>query len=162
MFFRMLRTNNQGFTFIELLIALVSISIIAMALSTFITGNSRTNRLVTDDTDTIVTANRVFNSITEELKCGSNFNSSNGGKTIKFVTDSFNAAGQEVTASISWNGSNITLTRDGNSPQTLNTTRDRIENLTFEAPNKYNILIKLTIDGKTYETTIRGLNEYER
>lgn len=162
MFFGLFHTNDQGLTFIEVLIGLISISIVALALQGFISSNFRTNDHIINETDNLVAANKLFSGITDELKYGSGFISSNGGRTLRFTTDVFNAAGQEVMATISWDGSNITLIRDDSSLRTLNAPRDRIENLIFETPNKYNVLIKLTIDSKTYETIIRGLNEYDK
>lgn len=160
MFLRRLQTNDQGFSFIEILIGLVSIAIIALALQSFITGNLRTNEHIINETDTLVAANIVFDNITEELKYGSGFNSSDEGKTLTFTTDDFDAAGNEVTAAISWDGKNITLTRADSPPRILNTVRNRIDNLTFQTLNQYNVLITLTINGNTYTTTIRGLNQF--
>jgi Tfp pilus assembly protein PilV len=162
MFLRRLQTNDQGFTFIEILIGLVSIAIIALALQSFITGNLRTNEHIINETDTLVAANIVFDKITEALKCGSDFNCSDEGKTLTFTTDAFNAAGQEITATVSWNGKDITLTRTDSPPRTLNSARDRIQNLRFETPNQYNVLIRITINGNIYTTTIRGLNQFDK
>ena len=160
MFLRRLQTNDQGFTFIEILIGLVSIAIIALALQSFITGNLLTNEHIINETDTLVAANIAFDNITEVLKLGFDFNSSNEGRTLNFTTGDFNAAGQEITATVSWNGKDITLTRTDSPPRILNTGRDRIENCTFETPNQYNVLIRLTINGNTYTATIRGLNQF--
>jgi prepilin-type N-terminal cleavage/methylation domain-containing protein len=160
MLFRYLCSNDRGLTLIEILIGLVFISIIALALQQFITHSFRTNDHIIEDTDTLVTANKIFNSITEALKCGFDFVSSDEGRTLNFTTDNFDAADQEITTTVSWDGRFIRLTRDGDLSQVLNSDRDRIENLIFNTPNQFNVLITLTIDGKDYETTIRGMNQF--
>lgn len=160
MIFRFLRSNDRGLTLIEILIGLVFISIIALALQQFITHSFRTNDHIIEDTDTLVTANKIFNSISESLKCGFDFDVTNGGSRLDFTTDNFNALGQEITATFSWDGRFIILTRSGDLPQVLNSDRDRIENLIFQTPNQFNVRITLRIDGKDYETTIRGMNQF--
>jgi len=157
MFFRYLRLNDRGFTLIEILIGLVSISIIALALHQFITHSFRTNDWIIDETDTLVTANRIFNNITETLNCGFDFQSTGGGRILNFTTDSFNALDQEITASITWDGSSITLARDGDLPRVINSNQDQVENLIFQTPNDFSVRILLTIAGNNYETTIRGM-----
>lgn len=159
MFLKLLHSNNQGFTFIELLIALVSISLIAMALSSFVTTSFRTNELIISDTDTLVVANKVLNGISEEAKYGLEFNVSPDKKVLSFLTPDYTATGDEVNAAISLTGNKIYLDRDDGT-RVLYSDPHIIEDLSFTKLNPFNVRVTLKIDGHTYHTTIRSLNYF--
>lgn len=157
MFLKMLHSNNQGFTFIELLIALVSISFIAMALSSFITTSFRTNELIISDTDTLVVANKVLSGISEEAKYGFGFNVSPDHTILSFLTPDYTDAGDEVNATISLTNNKINLNRNSGN-KVLYADSYIIEDLNFTKLNPFNVNVTLKIDGHTYHTTIRSLN----
>jgi len=157
MFFKLLHSNNQGFTFIELLIALVSISLIAIALSSFVTTSFRTNDLIISDTDSLVVANKVLNGIFDEAKYGFDFSVSSDNTVLSFLTPDYTDAGDEVNAAISLTSNKIYLDRDDGT-RILYSDRHIIEDLSFTKLNPFNVRVTLQIDGHTYNTIIRSLN----
>ena len=158
MLLKLLHTNDQGFTFIELLIALISISLIAMALSSFVTTSFRTNELIISETETLVTANIVFDGISEEAKYGFGFNVSDDKKKLSFLTPHYTDTEQQINSTISLIGNKVCLNRDDGTSKILNDNHNNIEALEFTKLNDFNVNVTLTVAGNEYQTTIRSLN----
>ena len=156
-----------GMTLVELLVALVVMSIISVGVTTMLTGASKTSLYVTNGTDSLSQVEIAYRRIMHNLQACSAINApttTTAGSTLTVVTqpDAGNS-NQTYTVTYTLTGTNLTETDSRYSPATANTlvsgvTAFTVQRKSLASPQA----VTVTITAGTLPVVTRSFTAYCR